>query len=771
MKRPLCFISLIITAIVFIYLEFSVSTLTNYSPVAEDGSFIEMTGIVSEKEVRLGLTGEEVLVIYLIPSDRLKGNFKYVECYLENDGFKPYVGEMVSLGGKVSAFSSPRNPGEFDSRLYYSSLKIAYRLYNTRIYASDGKRDFIKENLYRLRRFLENILDNRLDKNDSSIMKAVLLGDKAFMDEEVKELYKNSGIMHVLAVSGLHISILGMGVYKLLKKLKLPMVLGTSISIAIMFLYGSMCGLSTSAFRAICMFVVMILSKVLGRTYDVLSALALSELLLIFDQPLYLYNSGFLFSFAAVVAIALIKPNLFSQNDGKRLREMRFVDDKKDGFIKRYADKAVESLKVGICVTIMTLPVYVSFYYTFPIYSFFLNIVVLPLMEPLMILGIILLLTGCIAYFLVSIVSMALLGMGVGIFVDIEAFLIHVILKIYSTLCLGTGILPGKILYLGHSQKWKIVLYYVLVALIIIFPKVKTNNKVLRYRYCGKWLVLISATVILLYKNLPDLQISMIDVGQGDSILLRTHHETILIDGGSTSKKKVGKYSIIPYLSYEDIGKLDAVVITHEDLDHISGILEIFDLVKKDDFVINNLILPDVYKLCRKKGYLELEEAAKELGIPVSYISCGEKIAFKDLELTCLNPQKDMTVEGANEYSTVLYLKYGQFKALFTGDVEGKGQEHLVADIKKDKAEYEDLTLLKVAHHGSRYTTDTEFVELLSPKVACISCGEGNSYGHPHAELLERLKNSGTRIYRTDESGNITVKINGNKMNIRAFLD
>ena len=94
-----------------------------------------------------------------------------------------------------------------------------------------------------------------------------------------------------------------------------------------------------------------------------------------------------------------------------------------------------------------------------------------------------------------------------------------------------------------------------------------------------------------------------------------------------------------------------------------------------------------------------------------------------------------------------------------------------MADIKKDKAEYEDLTLLKVAHHGSRYTTDTEFVELLSPKVACISCGEGNSYGHPHAELLERLKNSGTRIYRTDESGNITVKINGNKMNIRAFLD
>lgn len=771
MKRPLCFISLIITAIVFIYLEFSISKLTNYSPAQEDGTYLEEAGIVAEKEVRLNSAGEEVLVIYLIPGDRLKGNFKYVECYLESGGFEPSVGEMVSIGGKVSAFSPPRNPGEVDSRLYYSSLKIAYRLYNAKIHAADGKKDFVKENLYRLRRFLEKILDKRLDKGDSSIMKAVLLGDKAFMDDEVKELYKNSGIMHILAVSGLHISILGMGIYKLLKRLKLPMVFGTIISVAIMFLYGSMCGLSTSAFRAICMFVVMIFSKVIGRTYDVLSALALSELLLILDQPLYLYNSGFLFSFGAIVAIALLKPNLFLQKDGKKQKEMKFADDKEERFIKRYTNKVKESLKVGISVTIMTLPVYVSFYYTFPIYSFFLNLVVLPLMEPLMILGIILLFTGCIAYFFVSVVAMTLLGMGIGIFADIEAFLIHVILKVYGTLCLGTGMLPGKILYLGHTQKWKIVLYYALVALIIAFSKVKTNDYLLRYRYCGKWLVLISATVILLYKNLPDLQISMIDVGQGDSILLRTHHETILIDGGSTSKKKVGKYSIIPYLSYEGIGKLDAVVITHEDRDHISGILEILDLVKKGDFVINNLILPDVYKLCRKDGYLELENTAKELGIPVSYISCGEKLAFNDVELTCLNPQKDMTVDGANEYSTVLYLKHGQFKALFTGDVEGKGQEHLVADIKKEKAEFENLTLLKVAHHGSRYTTDTEFVELLSPRVACISCGVGNSYGHPHAELLERLRKAGTKIYRTDESGNITVEINGNKMNIRAFLD
>lgn len=755
MKRPLCFISLIITAIVFIYLEFSVSELTGYSPGAEDGSFVKMVGIVAEKEVRLSASGEEALVIYLIPNDRLKGNFKYVECYLENGLFEPSIGEMVSLGGKVSAFSPPRNPGEFDSRLYYSSLKIAYRLYNSRIYASDGKRDILKESLYRLRRFLEGILDKGLERNDSSIMKAVLLGDKAFMDDEVKELYKNSGIMHILAVSGLHISIIGMGLYKLLKRLRLPASLGTALSIVVMFLYGSMCGLSTSAFRAICMFIVMIFSKVIGRTYDVLSALSLSELLLIIDQPLYLYNNGFLFSYGAIVAIALLKPNLFPKKEIKKQKGMRFADEKEESLLLSELKKAIESLKVGISVTVMTLPVYMCFYHTFPIYSFFLNLVVLPLMEPLMILGIIFLLTGSMTYLLA----------------DIQAFLIHVILKIYSTLCLGTGALPGRILYLGHTQKWKIVLYYGCIAFIIIISKVKTNKWILRYKYCGKWLVLISATVILLHKNLPDLQISMIDVGQGDSILLRTQHETILIDGGSTSKKKVGKYSIIPYLSYEGIGTLDAVVVTHEDRDHISGILEIFDLVKKGDFAINNLVLPDVYKLCRKEGYLELENAAKELGIPISYISCGEKLAFNDVELTCLNPQKNMSVEGANEYSTVLYLKYRQFTALFTGDVEGAGQEHLLSDIKRNKAEYSNLTLLKVAHHGSRYTTDTEFVEILRPKVAFISCGVDNSYGHPHAELLERLKDAGSKVYRTDESGNISVEIRDNKVNISTFLD
>ena len=207
MKRPLCFISLIITAIVFIYLEFSVSTLTNYSPVAEDGSFIEMTGIVSEKEVRLGLTGEEVLVIYLIPSDRLKGNFKYVECYLENDGFKPSVGEMVSLGGKVSAFSSPRNPGEFDSGAYLRRLGIRYDLKVLSISEVREAAPFWQA-IARFDMFLFDIRDKTTDLfgDHKPLAAAIFLGDTSLTTKDVSSLFRRMGCSHLLAVSGTHLN-------------------------------------------------------------------------------------------------------------------------------------------------------------------------------------------------------------------------------------------------------------------------------------------------------------------------------------------------------------------------------------------------------------------------------------------------------------------------------------------------------------------------------------------------------------------------------------
>jgi competence protein ComEC len=173
-----------------------------------------------------------------------------------------------------------------------------------------------------------------------------------------------------------------------------------------------------------------------------------------------------------------------------------------------------------------------------------------------------------------------------------------------------------------------------------------------------------------------------------------------------------------------------------------------------------------VAKECRGENYLTLSDRADKLDIEIKYISCGQKLSFSGLEFLCINPQKNMVTNGANAYSTVLYMERDSFSALITGDVEEEGQEHVIRDIRANRDMFNNLDLLKVAHHGSMYTTDEEFLRLTKPKLAVISCGRNNKYGHPHKELLQRLEDVGAKIYRTDESGAITISVRRRKISI-----
>ncbi|WP_029230863.1 DNA internalization-related competence protein ComEC/Rec2 [Butyrivibrio sp. VCB2006] len=751
MKRPLCLAALIITAIVYLYLELFVSEhLTDYSDT-EDGKNIQVVGFVDKKEYRVDYNGETSPVIYIIPiGKRDLGNNKYIQCYMSKEDYKePEIGQKISVSGTKKSFQSPRNYGEFDSRLYYSTLKIAYRIKNAQIGYTSCSTDLFSEELYRIKYQLESVFDKCLEPGDAAIMKAIVLGDKAFMDEETKQLYKDAGIIHIMAVSGLHISILGMGLYKLLRKVRLPLLPSVVLPIMFMFVYGQMCGMSASSVRAILMFSLRLLAPVLGRTYDLLSALSLVEITLLIEQPLYLYNSGFLFSFGAVLAIGFIMPSIASFIPDKKSNRMKFSDDRESTFVQKINDHLLSGIIVSISILMVTLPVYMSYYYVYPIYSIFLNLIILPLMAPLMLLGILCMTIGCVTSF--------------GIV--IPGVMIHIILDFYNVLSRFFSKLPGGKWYLGTAPKWKIIVYITALLVFAITAQTKKKDKT-KYIFGFAYM---AALFMLLFNPAPDLKISVMDVGQGDGILIRTGKESFLIDGGSTDKNQVGKYTIIPYLYYEGVGSLDAVIVTHEDEDHISGIFEIMDDMEKGGIRIKTLILPDVAKPSRGDNYIRLEQRAKDLGIPVNYIKCGDKIKAS-FDLYCLNPVENMQTEGANAYSTVLYLKKGSFTALFTGDVEQEGEAHIIKDIAANEDEFSGITVLKVAHHGSRYTSNEKLIDILKPKVALISAGQDNKYGHPHKEVLKRLGKYKTKIYRTDEMGEITVIMNGNSISIDEFL-
>ncbi|MCR5557272.1 MAG: DNA internalization-related competence protein ComEC/Rec2 [Butyrivibrio sp.] len=765
MKRPLFIASLVITAIVFIYLEIFLSDyLMDYSD-SFDGSTMEVTGIVADKGLKVDFRGDVISVVYITPVNASIGKNKYIALYLKGDeSYVPMIGEAVRAQGRVRLFSVARNPGEFDESLYYATLKTAYGIKNAKILAKDGRKNIIGENLYRIRLSLEGILDGCLEYRDASIMKAILLGDKVFMDEDSKELYKNNGIIHILAVSGLHISLLGIGFFKLLRRARLRLFPASVTAILFMYMYGQMCGMSSSAFRAVAMFAMRMIAPLIGRTYDMLSALAVAELMLIIDQPLLVYNSGFLFSFGAILGIALVMPALEPAEDLYRKvaalvpcrfltdiagnNRMKFADDPKEPGWHKLLRKAFLGLKVSFSVFLVTLPVYMNFYFTYPIYSILLNLLILPMMAPLMLTGIVALAAGGI-----SPVCGKVIGIG-----------IHLFLKAFELLCNMAYQIPGKTWYMGHAESWKTWIYMLALVLFVLCKDFAIDM--------ARYLILALAFLMLIVSPAPGLRITMMDVDQGDGILVQAGNNNILIDGGSTGKKNVGKYSIIPYLKYQGVGEINAAIITHEDEDHISGLLEIMDDHEKGGIRIKSLVMPDVALSCRGDNYHALEERAKELKIPVSYISCGQKLSFSNSKLSflCINPEKNMQTEGANAYSTVLLMKYGTFSALFTGDVEEEGQRHILRDIRANPAIFSNITLLKVAHHGSMYTTDEEFLKLISPEIALISCGRENRYGHPHEELIKRLEKIGSVIYRTDESGAITINVRRNRLEINRCI-
>ncbi len=740
MKRPLCAIGGLLAVVVF----FLVQILpTGESNLPADRQVITIIGEISGKENRINsFSGEKQLVVYL-----KKDNGKKVMLYIDDAEYNLPFGCFVKAKGKVKLFSEGRNPGEFDSRNYYRILKIEYCLTDVQILGIGGEEDGFSEGIYNVRLYLEQVLDNVLRPKDAGVMKAVLLGNKNGLDEDIKEAFTRNGIIHIMAVSGLHISIIGMTLYKLIRRTGAGIIISALSAISVMYMYGVMCGMSTSAFRAIIMFMVRLFADVIGRTYDMLSALSLAGIMLLCSQPLYIKHSGFLMSFGAVLAIGYVLPSL--------------PEVIRKGKLKIFS--------ASLSIMLVTLPVYMSFYYTYPVYSIFLNVLILPLMSLLMLFGILCIFLGTV--FLPS-------GVMAGT-------VCHLIIRWFIFCCDVGSSIPGSTWYAGHAGILQVVLYLMALGMFVIlksgvieehinpYLEDKRKRRFLFFFEGIRYFILFAGIIVLCIRIRPELRITALDVGQGDGIVIETKTANYLIDGGSTSKKNIAKYQLIPFLSYSGISKLNAVIMTHEDEDHISGILELMDEMEKSrgSIRIENLILPKVDEASKGNNYLEIERKAKECGIPVMYIGRGDRINDSDMEVCCIGPQKNMITDEPNAYSTVLYLRKGEFSGLFTGDVDGQGQEDLREYIRENREKFKNLTLLKVAHHGSRYTTDEEFLDLIMPRIAIISCGIKNRYHHPHKEVIDRLEKIGTRTYITAESGAIITSLDDNRLKINTYID
>lgn len=297
--------------------------------------------------------------------------------------------------------------------------------------------------------------------------------------------------------------------------------------------------------------------------------------------------------------------------------------------------------------------------------------------------------------------------------------------------------------------------------------KVRQEKRGKRYIRLA-WVMIFAACILLLHKPKEEksLQISVLDIGQGDCIFLRGERGgTYLIDGGSTDVKQVGKYRILPFLKYRGISRLDYVLISHGDADHSNGVEEILQ-DERGGVKIGKLVLPP--KEYWEERLERLAQMAQEAGVEVYTIGQGEEIREGKLQITCLFPQearKGEEVSKGNEASMVLEVSYGAFDMLLTGDLEREGEKKFVEDTR-ERYRKKKVEVLKVAHHGSRHSTSDEFLDSIQPDYAIISSGFQNRYGHPHKEVLKRLKKEGSRILQTQEGGEVFITVRGETMEI-----
>lgn len=661
-----------------------------------------------------------------------------VLCYL--NGEEPAIGSLVLMEGKFYAFSHATNPGEFDAADYYSTLGQQGRLMQASLLASDGVRDAFREGLYQCKSYLSLLLRACCPEREASVLGAMLLGEKGLLDEEIKGLYQQNGIVHILAISGLHLSLLGMGVYRFLQWIRMPKAVNIILTIGMMYCYGVMTGMGVSVVRALVMFAMKLAAGLFRRSYDLFTAMMTAALLILGEQPLYLFHSGFLFSFGAICGIGFL-PAVSAHFPAKT--------------------KCLKALITGVWISLSTLPVYLCFYYEFPPYSVLLNLLVIPCMGLVLGSGILTLAAG--ALFLP--LGRAAVRPGIAV------------LSLYEKCCEFCAGLPGKRWITGRPADFQVILFLTIFISLALFAR-----KLKRQQFFAG----IAVAMTVLFLRVPTgFELTFLDVGQGDCIYLsEPGGRCILIDGGSSDENGVEEYKILPFLRYRGVSSLDAVFVTHPDSDHENGIRAILENYAESGIRIDMLVLPDAAEESRNENYLTLADLAKAQGVPVRFIACGDRLSLGKVMLTCIHPQKGYENQDTNAYSTVLYLTYGDFSALFTGDLEGEGetlvmqrlfqareQENLKTDRDGTGMPTGDITLLKVAHHGSKNSTTEEFLALIRPKIALISAGRDNSYGHPHRETMERLQEQGCRIYQTPESGALTLRVRRGKVRVEAYLD
>lgn len=629
-------------------------------------------------------------------------NKKFI-LYIPKDVEKLEYGSIIKINAQYTEATRDRNYGGFNYKTYLRTKKI-YGIFNVEDVeiVKNGSDNII----IKLRKYIKSKLREKLKKENSELAISLIVGDRSHISSEVEDNFKKANLMHMLAISGAHFSYVILIATFISNRLQHKR-LGQLIQIIAIIFFMNLTGNTASVVRAGIMSILLIGSSICKRQNDSLNNIAISAIIQIINNPYIIFDSGFMLSYSGVLGIIL--------------------------FYKKISEHIhFKSIALTISANIFIIPIMIYNFHTISASFIISNI--------------------CASWLLGIIIILEFISLCIPIkLLYIILDLLIMMLRKIAEICAN---IPFAQMYVPRYA-----IFFVIVIYILIFcRKLKCRKYVYSFLTIG--------VSILLIVNFTDvyqdrMRINFIDVGQGDSCLIRYKGTNIMIDsGGSLSKNKDGKsYDIGEnvlnnYLLNRGITRLDYIMVSHFDEDHSQGFVFLLKNMK-----VKSVIISEQYKT--SSIYEQFKQICKKQNIQIIYVRSGDEIRIKDLAFKILHPkskENQISENPLNNNAIVCMVKYKNRRILFTGDIEKVAENEMVKEYTNGlKAD-----ILKVGHHGSKTSTTKEFLDLINPSVALIGVGQNNKFGHPNEDVIKRLEEKNIQIYRTDEMGEISVIIDKN---------
>lgn len=707
----------------------------------------------------------------------------------------PLPGQICSVKGHFLELSPATNEGEFSLPSYYKGEGISGVFQAKTIELVRGESSPFAKELFTLKQSLGNRIDALFPEETAGFLKSLFLGERSGITLSEKSLYQSAGISHILAISGLHLSLLGGFFYRLLRKTKLSSLLSSLITSFFLFSYFLFTGSSHSAFRALFMLFLRFAAIQLGKGKDLLSQLSFALLFLLWLNPLSLYSIGMQCSFFTLFVFFLLE-----ERPGKAVRKKKEKAISKVckkhalGFSKHpslllkfpaYLSKLIpcllstlpHRLQGSFLFYLALLPLFSLTQFSFPLYAPLLNLLLLPFLPFFFLLG-------AVSIFLSYLPEQDFLLLRLLSFSS--RFLLNLLFQIFHLFMEKSLTLPFSQILLGKMQALSVMLYFLFLYLLFFFPKAKSLSLLLSLGF-------LLSLPLYLPRPPKELEIAALDVGQGDGFVLRKGALVFTIDNGSTSKNLFPEQIFFPYCKAKRIQHIDYALLTHCDRDHISGIQALLE--KNPSISLSHLILPA--SALQDHRYDLLKRLAYNHGADVSYWQKGDELVFSEqgiclsakktawaenpstskkrgpdtkghqLHIRCFYPNDASYMEEANAHSIGCLLEYGHFRMLFTGDMPKESEEALLENCRETEAS-PIVDVLKLAHHGSKTSSCPSFLSETRAKFALFSYGKKNRYGHPHKSTVENCKKYRLFPLETAKLGEILIKTNGEQFEITA---